>query len=126
MYSSCKHVIDRCHTCLGKKGQQLRQGFFSPAIYTEGGERVSWDLQIFGAPSYNNKRYLLSILDAFTHLAELHALEEGNASEVAECLLLWVYRYGCPKILLSDNGSEFKNAVMKELCKILHNKTPSI
>ena len=55
-------------------------------------------------------RYILVITDAFTKLAEVHAIPSKEADVVAHMIVKqWVFRYGVPKIILSDGGKEFCN-----------------
>jgi transposase InsO family protein len=58
----------------------------------------------------------------------LNALERKTASSVAEKLIKIFADFGSPRILQSDNGKEFANQIVKEVCrqwkdiKIVHGK----
>ena len=46
-------------------------------------------------------------------------MKDQKAETVADCLLLWVYDYGVPERLHSDQGRQFESAVFQELCRRL-------
>jgi transposase InsO family protein len=77
--------------------------------------------------STQGKKFVMVMTDAFTKYVELAALPDKTAESVAEALMsCWFTRYTVPKEILSDNGREFCNNLMKEICKclgILHKTT---
>jgi hypothetical protein len=77
--------------------------------------------------SSSGKKFVMVMTDAFTKYVELAALPDKTARSVAEALMsFWFTRYTVPKEILSDNGGEFCNELMKELCTelgILHKTT---
>ena len=65
-------------------------------------------------------RYLLVISDRFTKLTQVVALPRINAYTVAVAFCeSWVFKYGAPKQLLSDNGKQFVAKLFQAVCKIL-------
>jgi transposase InsO family protein len=70
--------------------------------------------------SASGKKFVMVMTDAFTKYVELAALPDKTAVSVAEALMsFWFTRYTVPKEILSDNGREFCNELMKELCSVL-------
>ena len=67
--------------------------------------------------SRSGKTYCLVIIDICTRFVWLHALENKTAASVAEALWSTVSNFGLPKIIQSDNGTEFVNTVLKEFTK---------
>jgi len=60
-------------------------------------------------------QYVLVVQDLFTKLVENKALRAATGPKIEEALEdLIVSRWGTPKILLTDNGTEFVNKVIKE------------
>lgn len=57
----------------------------------------------------------LSIIDAFSKYAQIYPLESAQAIVVANKLIQYFSHHGIPQTIISDNGGEFKNAVIKEL-----------
>jgi len=54
-----------------------------------------------------------------TRYPEAVPLKDIQAETVAETLLNMFTRVGVPKEILSDRGSQFLSAVMKEMCRLL-------
>jgi len=67
----------------------------------------------------NNNEYLVSIIDHFSRFIEIYPVKDLSAKEFAKCLLQWIGRYGAPKELVSDKGTQFCNEVIAELCKMV-------
>ena len=56
-------------------------------------------------------QYICVMVDYFTKWAEAYALKSKSAEEVTNCILDFVYKFGAPQRLLTDQGTEFKNQV---------------
>ena len=65
-------------------------------------------------------KYILVLTDFLTHYAALKALPNKKADTVARGLWEIFCEHGCPQILYSDSGCEFRNAVLAEMAKNLH------
>ena len=72
-------------------------------------------------------KYILTIVDHFSSWPEAYAIPNKSANTVARILLEdFIPRHGCPRLLLSDRGTEFLNHVIELLTdkfKIGHIKT---
>ncbi len=55
------------------------------------------------------------VVDHFSKYVWLRALDRVCASEVAVALNGIFIDFGCPSILHTDNGPEFRNALIEEL-----------
>jgi transposase InsO family protein len=83
-------------------------------------ERVALDLVGPMPPLRRGKVYLLVMQDCFTKWLEVVAIPNKTARVVAAAFAdTWVTRYGSPRLLHQDNGSEFTAEVFVELCKLL-------
>jgi len=85
-------------------------------------DRVAVDIvgPIFPATEKGN-RYILTMVDYATRYPEAQPLNDIHAETVAEALVnmfAWV-GIGIPKEILSDQGSRFLSADMKEVCRLL-------
>ncbi|GAB1867938.1 RNA-directed DNA polymerase [Camponotus japonicus] len=73
-------------------------------------------------------QYLLVIQDLFTKWVECKALRAATGPKITEALEdLVISRWGAPRFLLTDNGTEFVNKVMKafaETRQITHTTVP--
>ncbi|OWZ04112.1 hypothetical protein PHMEG_00024041 [Phytophthora megakarya] len=81
---------------------------------TERNELLHWDFLYLG-----KSKYLLVLKDSLTHFCELVACDAATSAVAASALVDWSKRLGAPKILISDQGSYFKNEVVKQVCKQL-------
>ena len=83
-------------------------------------DRVAIDLvgPIFPATDRKNK-YILTLVDYATRYPEAEPLKDIHAETVAEALVNFFTRVGIPREILSDQGSQFMSAVMKEVCRLL-------
>eukprot|EP00762_Andalucia_godoyi_P005049 ANDGO_01498.mRNA.1 Retrovirus-related Pol polyprotein from transposon 412 len=63
--------------------------------------------------------YLIVAIDAFSRFVELRASPDCTAKEVARLLLDIVGRYGPPKEVRSDNGSQYSAKIIDELLTLM-------
>jgi transposase InsO family protein len=62
---------------------------------------------------------VLACMDSFTRWIELFALKSVEAEEAAVCLINLFGRFGAPRELLSDRGSQFVNKLIDALLKAM-------
>lgn len=60
-------------------------------------------------------KYYLTILDAFSKLAQAFEIPDRSTPEVVRALIKYFSFYGVPTKISSDPGSEFNNKLMKDL-----------
>ena len=83
-------------------------------------QRVHVDL-LGPLPLDRGCKYLLVMQDAYSRLVELAPLANKTAEITAQAILDgWICSHGSPVSLVSDQGKEFVNSVMHEMCKSLH------
>ena len=80
-----------------------------------------WDtvsIDLLSLPkSHQGSNYMLVCVDHFSRFVVLAPLSTKSADEVAHRLITHlICPYTTPKVLLSDNGSEFRNDVLKNIC----------
>lgn len=74
------------------------------------GQMISVDLMGPLPRSKQGATYLLVFQDCFTKWVELHPLRRATTKPIIEAFKSRIlYRFGVPKILTSDNGSQFAN-----------------
>ncbi|DBA00792.1 TPA: hypothetical protein N0F65_004697 [Lagenidium giganteum] len=76
---------------------------------------LHWDYLWLG-DGYGDASYVLVLKDSLSHFCELFATAAPTAMAAAECLLEWTKRYGHPAIIISAQGSHFRNQVLQLLC----------
>ena len=59
--------------------------------------------------------YVLLMKDGLSHYVELEVAVICDGRTACEALIDWKKRYGQPKVIFSDQGSHFRNELMKEL-----------
>jgi len=131
MREEVHQFIYTCTTCQRSKDP--------PKMYKIQPERQQWQvpdrpnqrihMDLFGPlkTSGQGNKYVMVITDAFSKYAVAKAINNKDANTVAEALFTeWICRFSCPKVIVSDNGKEFINSVMKHLLQrlgIRHFKT---
>ena len=68
--------------------------------------------------SPKGNKYLLIFMDYFTRWIECFAVGKAGATTVKQCLRQRIFmRYGLPDLFRSDNGTPFKNELVKNYCE---------
>ena len=111
----------RCPECATyHRGQPKRQGELQIFPVGEPFERIAIDLTGPHTPSRSGHVYILTMVDLFTKWSEAIPIRNKEAVTVARALFdVILSRFGIPLQILSDNGKEFDNSLMKELCRLL-------
>ena len=69
----------------------------------------------------SGNKYILTIQDNFSKYSDAIPLASINAISVAHALAEeFISRYGCPRVIHSDQGSNFTSNIMKTFCKIFN------
>ena len=80
-------------------------------------DRVAIDLLNLSVTSAKGNRYVLVMVDCFSRWTEACPLPDKTALSVADALFQHVVcHFGMPSVIHSDQGLEFENKVMQELC----------
>ena len=80
-------------------------------------ERVAMDLLDMSITSAKGNHYVLVMVDCFSRWTEACPLSDKTAISVADPFFSnIVCRFGMPSVIHSDQGREFENKVMHELC----------
>ncbi|KAL5477308.1 hypothetical protein EMCRGX_G024090 [Ephydatia muelleri] len=69
--------------------------------------------------SRSGNRYIITLVDYFSKWPEAAAIPSKEAKEVAFFLFKMICRYGCIKIVISDQGREFVNNINQHLFEYL-------
>ena len=110
--------VSNCVKCAQHKGTVPKP---APILEYPPPERP-WDvvaMDLLQLPaSYQGSKYLLVCVDHFSRFVVLAPLKDKTAGVVAQALITHLFcPYSTPRVLLSDNGSEFRNALIAEICK---------
>ena len=109
--------IKSCTVCIARKSPCPRK---VPMGHVEVGhrwERVAMDLLDMSVTTSRGNRYVLVIVDCFTRWTEAFPLPDKTAQSVADLFFNQVFcRFGMPAVIHSDQGREFENKILQELC----------
>ena len=121
MDTDIHEFIQQCHKCqVGRRSTEAPHLLSPLPQCTEPQQRVHADL--FGPlkTSIGEKKYILSMTDAFTKYVELVVIPSKEASVVAKAIFdRWICRFGCPLEIVTDQGKEFCAQLTDELFKLL-------
>lgn len=71
--------------------------------------------------SKRGNKYIIVFQDLFTKWVEAKPVKRADATAVADALREKVItKFGSPRFLLNDNGSQYSSKIMKKLCDDLH------
>ncbi|KAF8781604.1 Transposon Tf2-6 polyprotein like [Argiope bruennichi] len=114
--------VKNCPECNRyKANNQKPAGLLRTPVYSQRFEIISIDL--FGPlpKTENGKQWIFIIEDCATRWVELFPLSQATASECAITLIEEIFlRYGIPRRIISDNGSQFVSAVLQQVCCTLN------
>ena len=83
-------------------------------------ERVSMDVLGPLPKSDSNNKFVLLICDYFTKWVEAFPMPNQEAKTVADLFVKeFICRYGVPKKMFSDQGSNFQSGLFREVCRLL-------
>ncbi|TMW59220.1 hypothetical protein Poli38472_007365 [Pythium oligandrum] len=122
--NNLRRVVDRflsgCLMCKHVKGGRVVPRPWSQKFRShKRNEALHWDYLYLGE-SFGDFEYLLVMKDDATHYVELVPCAKPTSTVTAEAILDWHSRFGVPRIWISDNGSHFKNDVMRQVSRRLN------
>ncbi len=107
-----------CHKCAAHRSSPVRGSPSLPYLIAS----PHWDaisVDLLKLPlTENGHQYLLVCVDSFSRFTVLSALKDKSAKSVGRAItddIIW--RYESPHLILSDNGTEFNNSTLEEICK---------
>ncbi len=111
-WGACLKLIE----CAQHKGTVPRSGpILEYPLPNRPWDVVSIDLLQLPA-SYQGSKYLLVCVDHLSRYVVLAPLKDKSAKSVAHALITHLFcPYSAPRVLLSDNGAEFRNILLEEI-----------
>ena len=114
-------TVRNCPSC-ARNRVKLRRDTNYLKLFTATKPFESVSIEILGRlpKSRRDKRFLLVITDRFSNLTAVVPLRNVNACSTAVAFCeAWVFKYGPPKTLLSDNGKQFASRFFLSVCQLL-------
>lgn len=108
---SVQDYVNECDICLQTKYERnpLRTELSLTPTASKPLEIVSIDTVTF------DKTKFLTVIDSFSKHVQLYEISSSQATEICDKLLNHFATYKIPSVIISDNGTEFNNKVIKEL-----------
>jgi hypothetical protein len=118
MGEDIKNYINSCQTCQ-KFGGTRRKEPLHPIQVGRPYDRVGMDLVGPLPVTKQNNRYIIVITEYLTKWPEAKPIPSKHAEIVAQHFHEEIIcRHGCPKEILTDQGSEFQNQFFNSLCNL--------
>ena len=115
------HKVESCAPCAKNRIKEQRNVYpmrLFPA--TKPLEYVAMDILGPLPRTKHGMRFILVITDRFTKLTKAEPLRTITSLAVARAFCkAWVFNYGTPKVLLTDNGTQFTATFFRNVCRIL-------
>ena len=109
MAADIYRTVRMCNAC-ARNRVKLRKRAHALRIFPAQRPPESLSIDILGPLTKTKKghRFLLVITDRFTKLSQVIPLRRIDAYTVAVAFMeAWIFKYGPPKTLISDNGKQF-------------------
>ena len=118
MRQEIEDYIRSCFAC--NRSKHLRQRYRAPLQESTTGspmEKVHIDIMGPLPRTERNNTYVVVMVDQFTKWIEVAAVPDQKAETVARAMVdNLICRFGCPKILFSDQGANLTGGLFSELC----------
>ena len=109
--------IASCTVCIARKSLCPRRAPMGHVAVGRQWERVAMDLLDMSVTSSKGNRYVLVMVDCFSRWTEACPLPDKTAVSVTDAFFSnIVCKFDIPTVIHSDQGREFENKVMHELC----------
>src|SRR5437763_9548431 len=117
MYDDIKKYVKSCDICQ-RRGQKGGKSYLNPIEVEEPFERIGIDFVGPLEKTRRGNRYILVTMDYLTKWPEAKAMKNATATNVVKFIYeVIICRHGCPKIILLDRGTHFRNKLVEELCE---------
>lgn len=112
-----EQVVRSCELC--QRHKRVPRSFHG--VYRSLSKVGPWDtlgIDIFGPlpTARSGVRYVVVVIDQFTKWVELFACKIITTEIIADILVKLISRFGCPRRLLTDRGSQFNSQLLRDLC----------
>lgn len=126
-YKDTADFVLKCKLCNARNMRKARIPMQDMPIPNYPFELIGIDTSGPFVEAEDGSTYMITIIDHLSGWPECYATKDKSAATVARLLLEdFIPRHTCPRVILSDNGTEFVNAVVGLLLsklKIAHIKT---
>jgi hypothetical protein len=120
MKADVGYYISSCSTC--QRLSQVKRTVYDEAFSISSSapmEKCSIDTLGPFPPDKDGNIYIIVIIDCFSRYVCLYPAADCTADSAAHAIVHFFGHFGVPKILHSDNGSQYANQVINELSKVV-------
>jgi transposase InsO family protein len=119
LHKMCEDICKRCSECQKHNtGVTVYHSMVSP-LATLPMDHIAIDMSGPHRTTDNEEHYLLVLVDVFSQFVLVAPLKDKSMLSVAQQLVKWFSNVGFPRVIQSDNGSEFVNSVISEMLSLL-------
>lgn len=119
MRSDIQKITDTCEQCL-LFNDTIKKSSNYPILVGDAMERIAIDVVGPFVTTKSGNKFIVVAIDYLTKYLFAKAIPSKSANEIANFIFKHIIlEHGCPAILLSDNGKEFKNDLIEHLCREL-------
>ena len=112
-----RNYVDNCDICQRRGKPHQREPLHPIANFTNPFDQIGIDLVGPLPITSRGNRYITVATDYLTRWPEAKAIPDTTANTVAKFIFEEIVcRYGCPTVLLSDQGTHFRNDLVDNLC----------
>lgn len=121
-YKICEEYVKTCQVCTKNKGNSGKKPGYSspPEVPVEALSSIYIDVCGPFAKSRHQKAYLVNMIDQTTRYIYGVPVAAADAKTIAGVIFGFICRFGILRELHCDQGTEFKNGVVKELAERLN------
>jgi len=119
-----KDIVNFCKSCdvcqkNAKRRTNERAPLRQPPVVSEPFTKISMDIVGPLARTKKRHRFILTIVDDATRYPEAFALKTIDTVTVANTLIEFFSRVGVPRVILTDQGTNFTSKLLQELYKLM-------
>ena len=116
LFQELYEYISKCVSCQTRSAQNVKPLLQKADIPLYAFAKLSLDLSGPYPKTLSGNKYIIAFVDWYSGWPEAFAVADKTADTVAHLILEEIYpRFGCPLELVTDNGSENVNRVVKEI-----------
>ena len=121
MYKELHNYISSCVTCQKRSAQKSKPPLQETDIPPYAFAKIGLDLSGPYPTSLSGNKYIISFIDLYSGYPEAFPVPDKSADNIAHLLIDEIFpRYGAPLEIITDNGSENINRVVRETLQALN------
>ena len=121
LYKELYEYVSCCITCQTRNKQKVKQPLQMTDIPPNAFAKIGLDLSGPYPTSLSGNKYIVGFIDLYSGYPEAFAVPDKSADNIAHLIIDEIFpRYGSPLEIITDNGSENINRVVRETLEALN------